>query len=89
MTKRKPRVAADEPELHPDLFYRKHHPFTLGVIGIGVTQIDEAIERGELPPLVSATESGRAVGWIGRQLIELQKRRLEKDEADAAKRNAT
>ena len=84
----KPKPDVDEFELRPDFFYRKHSPVALGVIGLGTTQIDEALDRGELPPLVDATDSGRACGWYGFQLIELQRQRLAKAEAAAAERQA-
>jgi predicted DNA-binding transcriptional regulator AlpA len=63
--------------LNPDFFYRKHGPIARGVLGLADSQIDEKIKNGELPPLVRAFESGRAAGWLGSQLIELQRRRLE------------
>jgi hypothetical protein len=63
--------------LNPDFFYRRNSPIAKGVIGLGNTQIDDKVRSGELPPLVRAFESGRAAGWLGSQLIELQRRRLE------------
>jgi predicted DNA-binding transcriptional regulator AlpA len=64
--------------LNPDFFYRRHGPIARGVIGLEDSQIDEKIKTGELPPLVQAFASGRATGWLGSQLIELQRQRLAK-----------
>ena len=86
MTQRKPRV--DEmAQLRPEFIYRKHSPVAIGVIGLGVSQIDEQIKNGELPPLVKLG-SGRAVGWYGSQLIKLREERIAKAEAEAAERRA-
>jgi predicted DNA-binding transcriptional regulator AlpA len=69
--------------LVPHFFYRRHGPVAKGVIGLEDTQIDEHIKSGELPPPVKAFESGRASGWFGWQLIELQQRRLAQAEVGA------
>jgi predicted DNA-binding transcriptional regulator AlpA len=88
MTKAKPLLPADLGPIHPDFVYRRSSPIARAVIGLGDTQTDEAIANGELPPPVKLTESGRATGWIGAQLIELQRKRLAKAEAAAAERRA-
>ena len=64
--------------LVPHFFYRRHGPVAKGVIGLEDTQIDDKIKSGELPPPAKAFESGRATGWTGAQLIELQRQRLAK-----------
>ena len=64
--------------LIPHFFYRRHGPVAKGVIGLEDTQIDARIKDGEIPPPVKAFESGRATGWFGWQLIELQRQRLER-----------
>ena len=64
--------------LIPHFFYRRHGPVAKGVIGLEDTQIDARIKSGEIPPPVKAFESGRATGWFGSQLIELQRQRLER-----------
>jgi hypothetical protein len=84
---RKKPVDLTQP-LVPHFFYRRHGPIAKGVIGLADTQIDEKIKNGELPPLVKAFESGRATGWLGSQLIELQERRLAKAQAGAAGKEA-
>jgi hypothetical protein len=75
--------------LIPHFFYRRHGLVAKGVIGLEDTQIDARIKSGELPLPVKAFESGRATGWFGWQLIELQRQRLAKaqiakDEIDEA-----
>ena len=82
----KKKVADPNERLHPDLVYRTSHPLARGVIGLGPTQTLAAIARGELPPTIAMTNSGSARGWTGQQLIDLQKRRVEKAEAEAAAR---
>jgi predicted DNA-binding transcriptional regulator AlpA len=62
--------------LNPDFFYRRHGPVARGVIGLADSQIDARIRSGELPQPVKAFASGRATGWFGWQLIELQRQRL-------------
>jgi predicted DNA-binding transcriptional regulator AlpA len=87
MTKAKP--TADEGELlHPDYFYRKHDPITLRVVGYSVSQIGEKVKSGALPPLVQLDDTGRATGWYGRQLIELQRQRLAAAEQAQRKRSS-
>jgi hypothetical protein len=84
MTIKKP-APSERGGLNPDFLYRKFDPVTLSVIGLGPSQINAAIQRGELPPPVNVTESGRATGWLGSQLIALQEKRL----AEAIARAAT
>lgn len=69
--------------INPDLIYRTSNPIAKAVIGLGPTQTWEAVKRGELPPPVALTDSGYAKGWTGQQLIDLQRRRVEKAEAAA------
>jgi predicted DNA-binding transcriptional regulator AlpA len=42
--------------------------------GLGLTQIDEKIKKGEIPKPIALSDSGRATGWTGRQIIEHQAR---------------
>jgi hypothetical protein len=68
------------PPINPDFFYRLHVlPLFLG---LERSQVREAINSGELPPLVSPTDSGRALGYYGRTILDLQRKRQAK--ADAA-----
>ena len=69
--------------LVPHFFYRRHSPIAKGVIGLSDTQIDEKIKNGELDAPVKAFEDGRATGWFGFQLIEIQKQRLARAKAVA------
>jgi predicted DNA-binding transcriptional regulator AlpA len=83
MTAKKPATGGER-GLNPDYVYRKFDPVTLNVIGLGPTQINGAIARGELPPPVKITQSGRARGWLGSQLIELQQKRLAEAQTQTA-----
>src|SRR5262245_38964775 len=54
-------------------------------LGLGDTQIDEAVRRGELPPPIALTESGRAIGWIEAEIdAHLAARMAARDQAMAA-----
>jgi hypothetical protein len=87
MTKRKP--ATEQQPLHPDFIYRVDSDVAIAVVGLGPSQRKAAIDRGELPPPLKLTPSGRAKGWLGSQLIELQRKRLAEAEATsrASQRN--
>jgi predicted DNA-binding transcriptional regulator AlpA len=60
----------------PGRVYRKSDPATREILGMGDTSIDEAIKSGYLPPPMPLTKWGKSCGWLGSQLIELQRRRL-------------
>jgi hypothetical protein len=51
--------------------------------GLGPTQLEEGIKKGEIPPPFDLTDSGRAKGWTGQQIIDHHARR---QAAAAAKR---
>ena len=87
MTKKKKAPDLTE-RIHPDFVYRLMSPVARAVVGLGPTQTMEAIKRGELPPPISMSASGYAKGWTGQQLIDLQRQRVEKAEAEAAARRA-
>lgn len=38
--------------------------------------LEDAIDRGEIPPPFALTASGRAQAWTGRQIIEHHRQRL-------------
>jgi hypothetical protein len=44
--------------------------------GFRPTQLKEKIEAGEIPALIPLSDSGRAKGWLGIQIIEYQAKRL-------------
>lgn len=48
------------------------------------TQLDEKIKTGEIPAPIPLSDSGRAKGWLGHQIIEHQRARM----AAALKRGA-
>ena len=43
--------------------------------GYGHSQIDEKIKSGEVPAPFPLSDSGRAMGWTGRQIIQWQAER--------------
>jgi hypothetical protein len=76
MTVRKPAPPDAAAELIPHFSYRLNSPVVIGVLGLGRSQIDDAIERGELEPPIKLTASGRARAYTGSQLLRIQRRRL-------------
>jgi predicted DNA-binding transcriptional regulator AlpA len=67
--------------LVPDEIYRPHE--ARHFFGYRPTQLDEKIKAGEIPAPLPLSDSGRAVGWLGSQIIEWQAKRVA-----AAKRSA-
>jgi predicted DNA-binding transcriptional regulator AlpA len=82
MPRTKP-VAPDIERINPDFFYRKHGATARAVIGLGASQTDEMIKAGKLPPPIRAFEGSKAIGWLGSQLIQLQKHRLARAQTEA------
>ena len=76
--------AEEEFGIKPHRVYRKSHKITREILGLGPTAIDEAIADNALPPPMPLTAHGKATGWMGWQLIEVQRKRL----AAAAQRAA-
>jgi hypothetical protein len=74
-----PVATGNEPQfgIRPQYFYRKEAPETLRIIGLKASGVDEAVRRGELPPLLTLTPSGRSKGWRGCQLIAMIREQLE------------
>src|SRR5262249_22834560 len=68
--------------------YRKTHPQTRKILGLNPTAIDDAIADGPLPVPWPLTGHGKATGWLGEQLIEVQRNRLAAAEQRAAQRAA-
>ena len=82
MTKKKPSLPPTTAPLNPHFIYRKGSATAQAVIGLAGSQINEAIEKGDVPPPVALTSNGRARGWTGQQLIDLQHRRVAQAEAE-------
>jgi hypothetical protein len=82
MTARIPRKPRVNVAIHPQLSYRLTDPVAIHVIGLGPTQQQEAIARGELPVPPKLTPSGRARAWIGQQLLDIQTERLKRAQAE-------
>jgi predicted DNA-binding transcriptional regulator AlpA len=45
--------------------------------GLRGTQIDEHIQKGDIPPPIKLSDSGRGRGWVGSQILDWQKARLQ------------
>jgi predicted DNA-binding transcriptional regulator AlpA len=45
-------------------------------VGLGRTQVDELIKKGEFPPAVPLSDGGRAVAWLETDLIAWQHSRI-------------
>ena len=54
--------------------------------GLGHTVLAAKIESGEIPEPISITDSGRARGWLGQQILDWQRERLAKAQAVALAR---
>jgi predicted DNA-binding transcriptional regulator AlpA len=54
--------------------------------GLKQTQLEEKIIAGELPEPIKLSDSGRARGWLGSQILDWQQRRLAESEAHRANR---
>ena len=64
--------------IDPDRFYRKSEIVQRRFYGYGPTQFEEKVKVGEIDPLISLSDSGRATGQIGRTILEWQARRSAK-----------
>ena len=47
-------------------------------VGLGRTQVDQMIKRGEFPAAIKLSDSGRAIGWLESEVLEWQHQRLSK-----------
>jgi predicted DNA-binding transcriptional regulator AlpA len=61
-------------ELHPNQIVRMNEGPKF--FGYKATQLPEKIKSGEIPAPFPLSDTGRAKGWTGRQIIEHQSRRL-------------
>jgi hypothetical protein len=77
------KSAAPAGTIHPDFFYRKHSAEARAVIGYGPSQLEEKIRSGDVDPPVALSESGRACGWYGSQLLAMKQRRIAQAERKA------
>ena len=60
--------------LVPDQIYRPDEARFF--FGYKATQLDEKIKAGEVPAPIPLSDSGRAVGWLGSQIIAWQAGRV-------------
>jgi predicted DNA-binding transcriptional regulator AlpA len=61
-------------DLDPNQIVRMHEGRKY--FGYGPTQIEEKINRGEIPAPMALSATGRAKGWTGQQIIDHQRRLL-------------
>jgi predicted DNA-binding transcriptional regulator AlpA len=59
--------------LVPDQIYRASE--ARKYFGYKATQLDEKIKTGEIPAPIYLSDTGRARGWFGRQIIKWQSER--------------
>jgi predicted DNA-binding transcriptional regulator AlpA len=52
--------------------------------GWGHTQLDDKIKKGEFPPPISLSDSGRAVAWLASEVARWQRSRVAKRDAAGA-----
>jgi hypothetical protein len=64
----------DDLELDPNQIFRPRE--AAKYFGYKHTQLAEKIKNGEIDPPIPLSDSGRAVGFTGRQIIEHHRRRL-------------
>jgi predicted DNA-binding transcriptional regulator AlpA len=74
----------DEFGIKAQRVYRKSARETREILGLGPTAIDDAIADGTLPPPWPLTAHGKATGWLGEDLIKVQRKR----QAAAKRRHA-
>jgi predicted DNA-binding transcriptional regulator AlpA len=77
------RYQIDAQPIHPDFFYRKAEYGQL-VFGYSATQLDEKIKEGEIPAPIPLSDTGRAVGWFARVILNWQAERQAKAAAKTA-----
>jgi len=73
--------------LHPNSFYRRSVVVRHRLLGYGSSQLAEKIKAGEIKPPIALSESGKAVGWYGKYLLEKQAEREAAAERKAAQRS--
>ncbi len=42
--------------------------------GVRTTQLEERIKKGEIPKPMKLSKSGRAVGWLGKTILDWQRK---------------
>ncbi len=66
-------------ELHPAYIYRETE--VVRISGFKHTALHQKIKRGQFPAPIKLSDSGRATGWLGRELIAWQQARAAAREA--------
>jgi predicted DNA-binding transcriptional regulator AlpA len=70
--------------IDPAKIYRRYSEEAEKIIGLKRSAIDDGIKNGSIPKPLLLTEQGRATGWLGVTLIELQRKRMAMAEARRA-----
>jgi predicted DNA-binding transcriptional regulator AlpA len=62
-------------------------PAVLEMLGLGASQLDEAVKRGEFPAPIKLTASGRAKGWFEHEVLaHIETRRAARDKEATKKK---
>jgi predicted DNA-binding transcriptional regulator AlpA len=69
------KPAASDLTLDPNEIFRPRQ--AQKYFGLKHAQLALKVKRGEIPAPIRLSASGSAVGWLGSQLIEYHRRRLE------------
>jgi prophage regulatory protein len=70
---------SNTPRLQRIIRRRNLHAF----VGLGRTQLDQMIKRGEFPAAIKLNDGGRAVGWLEGEVLEWQRQRMSKRDDQA------
>ncbi len=53
----------------------------MAFVGLGPTQFDDLVSRGELPPPIRIFDNGRAIAWVRAELVEWMEERIKARDA--------
>jgi predicted DNA-binding transcriptional regulator AlpA len=57
-------------------------PKVLSVVGMGKTQVLEAVAAGTFPPPVQILSTGRAVAWVSTEVLDYVAQRIARRDAE-------
>jgi predicted DNA-binding transcriptional regulator AlpA len=80
---RRQRIALSPITINPHVFYRMAE-WGEAFFGFAASQLETKIRTGEIPKPVALSDTGRARGWFGRDILDWQNKRRAKAAADAA-----
>jgi predicted DNA-binding transcriptional regulator AlpA len=70
----------------PDVLLRR--PEAMAFVGLGATQFEEKVRKGEIPAPIKISDSGRAVAWLKSELQAWLVERIRKRDVERAAREA-